>query len=73
MKTAASELESKVIQMVTEDKLLHEIHKLKRRVSHLNSITVQPDSRLISEILEEIANALSEVHDEIAALKASSK
>jgi hypothetical protein len=59
--------------MVSEDKLLHEIHRLKRRVSHLSSSTVPPDSRLHSEILEDIGSALSEVHNEITALKASSR
>jgi hypothetical protein len=58
-------------QMASEDKLLHEIHRLKRLVGHLSSRTASPDSRLLSEILEEIASALSEVHNEINALKAS--
>ena len=62
-----------VVQMVGEDRLLHEIHRLKRRVSHLSSSTVPPNSRLLSEILEDIASALSEVHNEIAVLKASSR
>jgi hypothetical protein len=59
--------------MASEDKLLHEIHRLKRRVGHLSSNPVPPDSRLLSEIVEDIASALSEVHNEISALKASSK
>jgi hypothetical protein len=59
--------------MASEDKLLHEIHRLKRRVGHLSSNPVPPDSRLLSEIVEDIASALSEVHNEISALKESSK
>ena len=60
--------------MASEDKLLHEIHRLKRRIGHLSSSPVSPAStRLLSEILEDIASALSEVHNEIAALKASSR
>jgi hypothetical protein len=57
------------MQMASEDKLLHEIHRLKRRVGRLSSTTVPPSSRLLSEILEDVANALSEAHEEIAALK----
>jgi aspartyl aminopeptidase len=57
--------------MASEDKLLHEIHRLKRRIGHLSSSPA--DSRLLSEIMEDIASALSEVHNEITALKASSK
>jgi len=64
---------SKAMQMTSEDKLLHDIHRLKRRVGHLSSSTVPPTSRLLSEILEDIASALSEAHSEIAALKASSR
>jgi len=56
--------------MMGEDKLLHEIHRLKRRVGHLSASTAPLDSRLLSEILEDIASALSEVYNEIAALKA---
>ena len=58
------------MQMASEDRLLHEIHRLKRRVGHLGSGTVPPNPRLLSEILEDIASALSEAHNEIAALKA---
>jgi len=61
------------MQMTSEGKLPHEIHRLKRRVGHLSSSSVPPASRLLSEILEDIASALSEVHNEIAALKASSR
>jgi hypothetical protein len=60
-------------QMVSEDKLLHDIHNLKRRIGHLSSSPVPPNSRLLAEIIEDIAIALSEVHNEISALKASSK
>ena len=59
--------------MASEDKLLHEIHRLKRRIGHLSSSPVPPDSRLLSEILEEIASAFSEVYNEITALKTSSR
>ena len=55
--------------MPSEDKLLHEIHRLKRRVGHLSSSTVPPISGLLSEVLEDVANALSEAHEEITALK----
>jgi len=55
--------------MTSEDKLLHEIHRLKRRVSHLNLSTALPDSRLLCKILEDITCALSEAHDETAILK----
>ena len=60
------------MQMASEDKLVHEILKIKRRIGHLSSSTAPLDSRLLSEILEDIASALSEVHNEITALKASS-
>ena len=59
--------------MVNEDKLLHEIHRLKRRIGHLSSSPVPLDSKLLSEIIEDIASALSEAHNEITALKTSSK
>ena len=60
--------------MVSEDKLLHEIHRLKRRVGHLSSSPVSSSpTKLLSEILEDVASALSEVHNEITALKASSR
>jgi hypothetical protein len=64
---------AKVMQMASEDKLLHEIHRLKRRVGHLSSSTAPPDPGLLAEILEDIASALSEVHNEISTLKASSR
>ena len=58
--------------MTSEDKLLHEIHRIKRRIGHLSLSAALSDSRLLCEILEDITCALSEVHNEIAALKTSS-
>jgi len=61
------------MRVTSEDKLLTRIHKLKHRISQLSSSEAPADPRLLYEVLEDFTNALSEVRDEIVALRAGGK
>jgi hypothetical protein len=51
--------------MATEDKLLRQIEKLMQIGTNLSPSSVPPDNRLLSQIIHEVAGALSEVRAEL--------